>query len=51
MITTKEIKIKTEFSSSLIEQKLKDLNLDVLSWAIIDYDGEFYTFNISIVQD
>ncbi len=51
MITTKEvtIKIPPKFTSEYIETELKNLNLDVLSWAIVDCDKNYYKLNIAIV--
>ncbi len=53
MITTKEVKIKIpqKFTSEYIETELKKKNLDVLSWAIVDYDEKYYTLNLSIVNE
>lgn len=53
MITTKEVKIKIPrvYTSEYIENELERLNLDVLSWAIIDFDDSFYILNISVVCD
>lgn len=52
MITSKEIKIKIpeEYSTEYIEKELDKLNFDILKWAIIDYDKEFYTINISVIE-
>ncbi|MCD7739788.1 MAG: hypothetical protein LUH11_00360 [Candidatus Gastranaerophilales bacterium] len=53
MITTKDVKIKIpeEFTSEYVEDELKKMGLDVLRWAITDFDKEFYTLNIAIVKD
>ncbi len=53
MIINKEIKIKIpkEFSSGYIEENLKQMGLDVLKWAITDFDKENYTLNVAVVID
>ncbi len=52
MITTKEVKIKIpqEFTSEYIEEELAKMGLDVLSWAIVDFDENYYKLNIAIVS-
>ena len=52
MITSKEIRIKKteEFSSEYVNAQLKDLGFDVLRWAITDFDDEFYTINLALVE-
>ncbi len=52
MITTKTIKIKIpkEFTSEYIENELKSAGYDVLRWAITNYDEEFYTLDVAIVE-
>ena len=51
MITNKEVKVKIpkELTSEYIETELAKMGLDVLRWAITDYDTEFYTINAAIV--
>ena len=51
MITTKEVKIKIppKYTSEYIETELKKMNLDVLSWAIVDYDEKYFKLNIATV--
>ncbi len=53
MITTKEVKVKVpeEFTSKYIENELKKMGLDVLRWAITDFDDEYYTLNLAVVKD
>ncbi len=53
MITTKEIKMKlpADFTSEYIEEELKKQGYDLLRWAIVGFDGEFYLLNIAIVID
>lgn len=53
MITNQEIKIKTvdNLTSNYIEEQLNKLNLDILSWAIVSIDENYYTLNISVVSD
>ncbi|MCD7779715.1 MAG: hypothetical protein LUH05_03470 [Candidatus Gastranaerophilales bacterium] len=53
MIKTKEFKVKIpkEFTSEYIENELKNSGLDVLRWAITDFDSEYYTLNLAIVED
>ncbi len=53
MITTKEIKVKVpeEFTSEYIENELKKTGLDVLRWAITDFDDKYFTVNLAIVTD
>jgi len=51
MITSKEYKIKIpeNFSPDYIESQLKNTNYDILSWAIVSFDDEYYYLNLSIV--
>ena len=53
MITKQEVKIKIvdNLTSNYIEEELKKLNLDILSWAIVDINENYYTLNISVVKD
>lgn len=53
MIVNKIIKVKIvdDLTSEYIENEFKQLNLDVLRWAIIDIDSEFYIINASVVVD
>ncbi len=53
MIKTREVKVKMpeELTSKYIEDELKNMGLDVLRWAITDFDKEFYTLNLAIVED
>ena len=53
MITNREIKIKIidNLTSNYIEEELNKLNLDILSWAIVNIDESFYTLNVSVVSD
>jgi hypothetical protein len=53
MITTQEIKVKVpeEFSSKYIENELKKTGLDVLRWAITDFDDKYYTLNLAVVKN
>lgn len=53
MITNQEVKIKIvdNLTSNYIEEELKKLNLDILSWAIVDINESYYTLNISVVND
>lgn len=53
MITNKEVKIKNigQFESEYIENELSKLGYDVLRWAIVSADEDFYTVNIAIVKD
>ncbi len=52
MITTKEVKIKIpdELTSEYVESELKKMNLDVLRWAITDFDKNYYTLNLAVVE-
>lgn len=52
MILTDEVKIKTikNLSSEYIETELKKMGFDVLRWAIVSYDDDFYYLNISYVK-
>ena len=52
MITTKEVKIKIpdELTSEYIETELKNMGLDVLRWAITDFDKEYYTLDLAVVE-
>ncbi len=53
MITTKEFKVKIpkEFTSEYIETELKKAGFDVLRWAITDFDSEYYTLSLAVVED
>ena len=53
MITNQEVKIKIvdNLTSNYIEEELKKLNLDILTWAIVDINENYYTLNISVVDD
>ena len=53
MIVNKEIKIKIskDFSSEYIEENLKQMGLDVLKWAITDFDEKYYTLSVAVVID
>lgn len=53
MITTKTLKIKIpkELTNEYIENELKLMGYDVLRWAITNYDEEFYTLDVAIVED
>ena len=53
MITTKEVKIKIPqvYTSEYIETELAKMGLDILSWAIIDFYENYYTLNLSIVNE
>ncbi len=52
MITTKEVKIKIpeDFSSEYVEAELKKMNLDVLRWALTDFDKDYYTISLAVVE-
>ena len=51
MIKTEEVKIKIpkELTSEYIDEELKKMGVDVLRWAIVDYDKEYYKLNIAVV--
>lgn len=51
MIITKEIKIKIpdNFTSEYVENELKKMNFDVIRWAIVDFDKQYYTLSIAVV--
>ncbi len=53
MILTAEVKIKSikNLSSEYIEMQLRNMGFDVLRWAIVSYDDDFYNLNISYVKD
>lgn len=53
MITNKIIKINIvdNLTSEYIENEFKKLNLDVLRWSITDIDDDFYTVNISVIEN
>ena len=53
MITNQVVKIAIveNLTSNYIEEELKKLNLDILSWAIVDINEEYYTLNVSVVCD
>ena len=53
MIINKELKIKIvdNLTSNYIEDELKKFNLDILSWAIVDLNEDYYTLNVSVVCD
>ena len=53
MITNQVVKIAIvdNLTSNYIEEELKNLNLDILSWAIVDIDKSNYVLNISVVND
>ena len=52
MITTKEVKIKKtdNLDSEYIESHLKEMGLDVLRWAIVKVNEEFYTLNLAVLE-
>ena len=52
MITSKEIKIKIpqNLTSEYIENELRSRGMDVLRWAITDFDEEYYTLNLAVVE-
>ena len=52
MIITKEVKVKkTEnISSEYIEFHLKQMGLNVLRWAIVKVDEEFYTLTLAVLE-
>ena len=52
MISTKEVKIDKSiaFDSSSIELELKKMGLDVLRWAITDFDEKSYTLSLAVVE-
>lgn len=51
MITTKELKIEkiVNPTSNYIEEELSRQKLNVLSWAITNYDEKFLYINVSII--
>ena len=53
MITNQVVKIAIvdNLTSSYIEEELKKLNLDILSWAIVEINDSHYTLNISVIND
>lgn len=53
MIINKVVKIQVveNLTSNYIEKELSKLNLDILSWAIVEIDENHYTLNISVVTD
>ena len=53
MITTKDVKIKitSELTSEYIENELAKMGFDVLKWAVIGSDEEYYYLNISVVSN
>ena len=53
MITSKEIKIKKNenLTSQYIESELENMGFDVLRWAITDYDENFFTVSLAVVED
>ncbi len=52
MIKTEEVKIKIpkELTSEYIDEELKKMGFDVLKWAIVDFDENYYKLNIAIVS-
>lgn len=52
MISTKEVKIKIpeNLTDEYIENELKSMGLDVLRWAITNFDDEYYTLNLAVVE-
>lgn len=52
MIITKEIKIKVskQISSKYIENELTKLNFNILRWAIVSANNEYYTLSISFIK-
>ncbi len=52
MITTKEVKIKKtdKLDSDYIESHLKQMGLNVLRWAIVKVDEEFYTLTLAVLE-
>ena len=52
MITTKTVKVKIpdEFTSEYIENHLQNMGYDYLRWAITDYDEEYYTLDVAVVE-
>ncbi len=52
MITSKEVKIKIpeKLTGKYIETELMNMGLDVLRWAIVNYDKDYYIVNVSIVE-
>lgn len=53
MIATKEIKIKVveNLTSDYIESELKNNGLDVLRWAIVAVEKDFYVLNIAYFEN
>ena len=53
MILTAEVKIKSikNLSSEYIEMQLRNMSFDVLRWAIVSYDDDFYILSISYSKD
>ena len=53
MITSREIKIKIpdNLTSACIENELQSMGLDVLRWAIVNYDDKYYTINAAIAAE
>jgi hypothetical protein len=51
MISTKRICIKKKlpFDSDYIENQFKNLNYDVLRWAVVDFDEENFIIDASVV--
>lgn len=52
MITTKEVKIEKtdDLTSEYIEEKLNQMGLDVLRWAITDFEDKFYILSLAVVD-
>lgn len=53
MISSKDVKIKIpdKFTSSYIENELKNMGLDVIRWAVTGIDGGYYIVNTSVLED